>query len=264
MKQYMKRVMLVLCMVACLFSLSACSASTAVSDTEALDPQIEGYVSQASESLLETIASMDKTQAEQSEASLLDQDETGLASGVTSWINVMHDTGAFSSIISSETAAGEDDTYICTVLAQFANRNVEFKTFYAWDDQQQNLMPTSIVFSPEYTTGEKMEKAGMNTLMGMGTVFLVLIFISLLISGFKFINDFEKKMKAKEGNAEASAAPAVPEVSAAPVAEAEELVDDLELVAVITAAIAASANSSTDGLVVRSIKRAPGAKWKRA
>ena len=44
----------------------------------------------------------------------------------------------------------------------------------------------------------------------------------------------------------------------------EELVDDLELVAVITAAIAAFDNTSADGLVVRSIKRAPGAKWKRA
>ena len=60
-------------------------------------------------------------------------------------------------------------------------------------------------------------------------------------------------------------APAVaPAPVAAPAAEEEELVDDLELVAVITAAIAASTNSSTDSLVVRSIKRAPGAKWKRA
>ena len=57
---------------------------------------------------------------------------------------------------------------------------------------------------------------------------------------------------------------AAPAPVAAPAAEEEELVDDLELVAVITAAIAASTNSSTDSLVVRSIKRAPGAKWKRA
>ena len=40
--------------------------------------------------------------------------------------------------------------------------------------------------------------------------------------------------------------------------------DDLELVAVITAAIAASEGTSTEGFVVRSIMRAPGAKWKRA
>ena len=44
----------------------------------------------------------------------------------------------------------------------------------------------------------------------------------------------------------------------------EDLTDDLELVAVITAAIAASENTSADGLVVRSIRRAPGNKWKRA
>ena len=44
-------------------------------------------------------------------------------------------------------------------------------------------------------------------------------------------------------------------VAAAPVVE-ENLTDDLELVAVITAAIAAaSENESTDGLVVRSIVR---------
>ena len=40
------------------------------------------------------------------------------------------------------------------------------------------------------------------------------------------------------------------------VAESENLVDDLELVAVITAAIAASSDAvSTDGLVVRSIRK---------
>ena len=39
------------------------------------------------------------------------------------------------------------------------------------------------------------------------------------------------------------------------VEEQDEEVDDLELIAVITAAIAASENTSTDGLVVRSIRK---------
>lgn len=261
MKQYMKRVMLMLCMAVCLFSLSACSTSTDVAAEDSLDPQMAEYISQASESLLQTIAGLDEASAVQSEASLLKQKEAGLASGVTSWLNVMKDTGALQSVISSDVEETDDNGFVCTVQAQFENRRAEFKAFYVWDNNQQSLMPTSIAISPEYTTGEKMAKAGMNTLMGMGTVFLVLIFISLLISCFKFINNFEKKMKEKNSAAEAAPAPAV---VAAPVAEAEELVDDLELVAVITAAIAAATNSSADGLVVRSIKRAPGAKWKRA
>ena len=49
----------------------------------------------------------------------------------------------------------------------------------------------------------------------------------------------------------------------APVVE-EELVDDLELVAVISAAIAAYTGTSSDGFVVRSIKRSDRNKWKKA
>lgn len=98
-------------------------------------------------------------------------------------------------------------------------------------------------------------RALMNTLMGMGTVFIVLIFISFIISLFKYIN----KAGAKKP-AEAATAPAAPVVEA--VEEAEELVDDTELVAVITAAIAAYAGTSSEGFQVRSIKRAAKSTWK--
>ena len=68
---------------------------------------------------------------------------------------------------------------------------------------------------------------------------------------------FSKKSKAEE-KAEAV------DNTIAQIIEKEELSDDLELVAVIAAAIAASEGAaSTDGFVVRSIKRA-GNKWQRA
>lgn len=44
----------------------------------------------------------------------------------------------------------------------------------------------------------------------------------------------------------------------------EELVDDLELAAVIAAAIAASAGVRPDDLIVRSIRRAPAGSWRKA
>jgi sodium pump decarboxylase gamma subunit len=191
---------------------------------------------------------------------LTKQKQTVLASGVTSWVSIMNDTGAYVDIIDSAATLNEDEEYVCTVVAAFEKRNVTFKIFYTEDNQSLN--PASISFAPKYTVAENMSKAALNTLLGMGTVFIVLIFLSLLISCFKFISIAEQKMKAKKTPAPApSAAPAA---AAAPVEEEEELVDDLELVAVITAAIAAATNSSTDGLVVRSIKRAPAAKWKRA
>ena len=112
------------------------------------------------------------------------------------------------------------------------------------------------------TTGEIMEKAGLNTILGMGTVFVILIFISILISLFKYIPALEEKFKNK-GKAESTqeAAPA-PAAVAAPVVE--EASNDDELAAVISAAIAAyeaEAGGSTDGFVVRSIKRRPSNKW---
>lgn len=263
MKQYIKRLMLTVCMAVCLVSLSACSAKTDAAQADSLDPQMAGYITQVTENLLQAITSLDAASAEEMEANLVKQKENGIASGVTSWISVMHDTGAFVDVISSEATAAEDGTYVGTVMAQFENRTAEFKIFYAMDDTQQSLEPTSIAISPAYSTGEKMTKAAMNTLMGMGTVFLVLIFISLLIGGFKYIRKFEDSMKAREA-AKAPAVPAPPVTETAAPAVEEDLTDDLELVAVITAAVAASAGSSADGLVVRSIKRAPGAKWKRA
>ena len=86
--------------------------------------------------------------------------------------------------------------------------------------------------------------------MGMGTVFVVLILISLIIYCFNIIPYLQKKKTQKNAVADTEQ-PAVMS-SAAPV---ENLVDDLELVAVISAAIAASTGTSTDSFVVRSIHR---------
>ena len=100
------------------------------------------------------------------------------------------------------------------------------------------------------------ETALLNTVLGMGTAFLVLIFISFIIWLLGWI------IQTATGAGKKKAAP----VAVTPVAEKKEPVvstqtDDTELIAVITAAIAASMSEatgqvvSTDGFVVRSIKK---------
>ncbi len=100
---------------------------------------------------------------------------------------------------------------------------------------------------------EKMSEAGANTLMGMGTVFGVLIFMSLIISLFGFIPKITEKLSKKEQKATAPAKE-VANTAAAQQADETEM-DQSELIAVITAAIVASEQKSTDSFVVRSIKR---------
>ena len=108
--------------------------------------------------------------------------------------------------------------------------------------------------NPSYTTGEKMGKAGMNTLIGMGTVFVVLIFISFIISLFKYISVYEnRKKEQKEDTASVGVDNAIAQIVSN---EEENVEDDLELIAVITAKqLQRSEGTSTDGLVVRSIRK---------
>ena len=99
-----------------------------------------------------------------------------------------------------------------------------------------------------------MTKAALNTLIGMGTVFVMLIMISLIISLFNFIPKiqaaFSKKDKEEAKNVGIDKA--VTQIAA----QEEPEADDTELVAVIAAAIAASEGAaSTDGFVVRSIRK---------
>lgn len=101
-----------------------------------------------------------------------------------------------------------------------------------------------------------MAQAGLNTILGIGIVFIVLILISFIISLFKYINKIGAPKKE-----EVKAAPV-----SAPVVEEEDVTDDLEIVAVITAAITAyeeSIGGSAEGLVVRSIKKV-NKKWLNA
>lgn len=242
-------------MAACLFSLSACSkADTASSE---IDANIEAQLSQMAAGYLTSYVNIPDEQLDEVRKQTAKQNEP-LAEGVDSWKNVKNDLGALISVEESAAVEEIDSGYSATVHAVFEKREMDFGIT---TDEEGAI--TSVSFVPEYTLGENMEQAAMNMLMGMGTVFIVLIFISFLISCFKYINRFEEKMKNRKKAEEPAPAPAP-----APVVQAEEkeenLADDLELVAVITAAIAASTGTSPSGLVVRSIRRAPAGKWKKA
>ena len=117
--------------------------------------------------------------------------------------------------------------------------------------QYYNMELEDIGVEAVQTLGEKMTNAALNTLMGMGVVFTVLILISLIIYGFKIFPYLEEKKKANAVADLPKAAP-TPAPAPAPVVQAQ---DDLELTAVIAAAIAASTGTSTSDFVVRSIKR---------
>ncbi len=93
--------------------------------------------------------------------------------------------------------------------------------------------------------------AGVNTIAGLCIVFVALIFISFIISLFKYIGKLDKSKEKKE---------TVAKPTVASQGTRNELnIDNFELVAVITAAISeyeeARGNFFKDGIVVRSVKK---------
>lgn len=141
--------------------------------------------------------------------------------------------------------------------ATFEKRNAVISFMF---DSEGTL--ESMDVSANMETGEILEKAGLNTVLGMGTVFTVLILIAFIISLFKFIPAIQAAFSKKPKETEEVKTAAAPVVTAAPAVNAAA--DDSEIMAVIAAAVAAAeadSDGSTGGFIVRSIRRRPSNKW---
>lgn len=183
-------------------------------------------------------------------------DQPVLYNGFLDWKDALeNDIGTYEGTNGGSVAFKDDEVVISIeVLGSLHNAAVEI----VLDNALTSYI--AITTNVHYSTGEIMLKAGMNTLIGMGTVFAVLILISLIISCFTLISKLERKQKTEAPAATPASDPVVEQIAAK-----EELSDDTELVAVIAAAIASyEGAASTDGFVVRSIRKSNKSKWQNA
>ena len=235
-----RKLLLFFCVLSCVLMVSGCSL---VRGNENFDKKT---LEQQTDSFLNNWFSFDSTIATYKDQ----MDETTLAQYKLYAKQKKQYKGLKKKIKTEYTITTDSATVTETILCESGDKLLASLTFdkdgQIQTDDSGNY---SFKFDEYKTLGQKMQKAGLNTIMSMSIVFLVLIFISLLISCFKFIGLIGKG-KADKSPVAVAAAPA------APVSEPEDLTDDLELVAVITAAIAAASETeSADGLVVRSIIR---------
>ncbi len=231
-------------MITCMFCLAACGEEEAQS----------GLISrEQAQQIGTTIVDQMNTIVVQDAIQQSVGDDPILVNGFEGWKSALKDIGTYNGVSDASVSFKDGEVIISVeVLGSLHNAEVEI----VLDDKLASYI--GITTNVHYSTGEILAKAGMNTLIGMGTVFVVLILISLIISCFTFISKLEKKQK-KEEPAPAQA-PVVQQIAAK-----EELSDDTELVAVIAAAIAAyEGAASTDGFVVRSIRKSNKSKWQNA
>lgn len=223
--------------------------------TEAAPQSQEDTFKQAASNLIQQIAALSDEQMD----SILEQKDAFTTAAITSWKGVKNDAGAYQSM-GEQKVDIKDTTVTITSDVQFEKHTVSVVLTL---DMKQGVY-TDMSFNIDYTMAEKMEQAGLNTLMGLGIVFCMLAFLSFLISQFKRISGLEAKINKQPEAPKAPAAPVVPAAAPEP-EEEEELAGDEELVAVIAAAVAAyEGSASTDGFVVRSIRKSNNNKWRRA
>lgn len=254
-----KKISLLLLTLICALSFAGCASETTNVETDVTSQQ------QMGNNLLTLFTQITDEQVEDFEnQSELELNLLLLQSGIPAeghtfldivkgWRTSTEECGQFEGLAGEFEAEVTADEVVLTAPANFAERNADVVFVF---DINGNV--ESFTVEPEYTIGEILTKAGLNTVLGMGTVFAVLIFIAFIISLLKYIPDMIDRMTGKGKKVVADAPVAAP-VAVAPVVA--NVNNDLELIAVITAAIAAAEGTTTDGFVVRSIKRRKSNKW---
>lgn len=216
---------------------------------EEMDENVLRQLMLTGEGLTDTITSL----SDESIAQYRNSSDDFTVSAMDAWVGSREELG-------SRVTDGEDGEvkvsvragkYTVSVPRSFEKGNANF--IYIFD---RTMNPTSVTIDVQLPMSTNLSRAALNTLMGIFIVFLVLVFLSFIISLLKYIPGLVgvgPKPAAKK-QAAAPVAAAAPARALAPAAEEET--DDQELIAVIAAAIAAAEGTSPDGFVVRSIRKA--------
>lgn len=230
------------CMAFLVMAVLMISSTSMVFAADEVDETIKTTLVSTSEQLTEAVLALTDEDIE----NYMNSEDAFTASAMQAWGGSKDELGAKTDSNGDATVILEDGLYVVTLPLKFEKADADFTYVY-----NSTGTPTSLSVDVQYSMGETLKRAGLNTAMGIGTVFVMLILLSLLISLFRFIPTPEKK-KADAAKAQKEAQAAAP----APVQTIEEdVTDDGELVAVIAAAIAAAEGTTTDGFVVRSIRK---------
>lgn len=241
MKQTLKRASSVCAALLCAASLTVSGSSFVMADSEMDDTLIEQIVMTA-EGLTDTIIPLTDDEIN----AYLESGDEFTENAMTAWNDVRDELGELKEAGEAEVEYSSNQ-YTATVPVEFENEDANF--VYVFDD---TLTPVSVSVDVQYSLATTLKNAALNTVMGLGTVFVVLALLIFLISLFKYIPGSPAAQKKKE---EKKPVPASASAAPAPVQASVPAADDKELIAVIAAAIAAAEGTSPDGFVVRSIRK---------
>lgn len=269
----MKKIIALLCILTCMSGLVACGNVETVNEIQlskqanAEQYAVESIIPLMTESItidqLMQIYEADGYTAEEWESVVstnfqLSVEGDAYLKGLDSFLTGLQNMGSLLEIGNvSSTVSDEEIIVYVDVFGELKDGQVEI---ILSNDYFTKLK--SCTLNVNATFEEKMINAALNTLLGMGTVFAVLVFIMLIIYAFGIIPVIQEKLAnkdkpvAKKVTAKAKEEDLALVAAIAAATAYEESKNDTELVAVIAAAVAAyRGETTTDNFVVRSIKK---------
>ena len=257
MKKLLKKIVLVSCLLSLTFAMTACAKKEvplAIPDNAAkVASSLISGVSKMSDTDLASMQAEEATDIED----FFDQygysiDGSAFISGLDSWQSAKEDMGGITSV-GDPVMTSDSDSITATIELTGEKRNADCVV-----TMDKDCSITSITVNSRFSIGEKLAQAGLTTVLGMGMTFCILIFLCFIISLFVYIPKLQSAFSKKKEPAKEKAAAVDNTISQ--IIEKEELSDDAELAAVISAAVAAYEASnggsiSGEGFIVRSIRR---------
>ena len=232
----MKKVTSILAVITCVFALTACSGTEAntLSGTP-VDASMESSIISYGEQL---VSEMDSIVRE----GMIDQYSSDAVFGpaLSTYETSVSDIGTIEGYDNEQAVINDDGDYLINIGIDGSEHDADVVITVSSAGS-----PTNVATNVRYSFAELMEQAALNTVLGMGTTFVILILLALIISCFAFIGKAQEKQKKKAAALKEAEAPA-PAASTAPVVE-ETVTDDNELIAVIAAAVAASEGKTKIG-----------------
>lgn len=236
-----KKIILIAAMCLMLFGLAACSK------TDPADVDYNGYsyedLQMNCQGTVQTLTNL----SEEDKSYYMSNGAETVVNLINRWDEAVAEFGTFMEFGDFEiTKSGKTLTAAQTL--HMSERDMILTYVYTYHSMEVE----DITIDGVYTVGEKMSTALMNTVMGILVVFAVLIIICLLICCFNIFPYLEKKKAAKAAPKQDAV---ISQIEAREEHQEDVVTDDGELIAVIAAAVAAAEGTSTDGFVVRSIRR---------
>ena len=232
-----KRIITALLVIACILSFTACGASetaAAPTELELTDEQRQQWYDSASQFVLAMNEAVETGQAQ------AQMDDPVYGPAFSGWENALRDIGEVQGIEGKSCSfTKKDGTVTVTVKGSRHDADVVF----TMESADQAYFVTAITTNVEYSMNEQVGQAGMNTLLGMGTTFAILILLALVITLFGTIMNRAAGKADKAAKKQTPPRPApVPEPVAAPVEKstAGTAAEGDELIAVLAAAVAAA------------------------